>query len=368
MSYSLEQLGRHVQGAVHGDSQFNVLKLRSLEQATAQDIAFVNGEKYLEQALASKAGVLIVSKDLVEKLQTQFQLIVVESPYLAFAQLTHLFADTVEFSNIAKTAVIHPTAQLGKNVRIGDYAVIGENVQIGSNSCIYPHVHIGKNVSIGHSAWIESHVSIFAEATIGDQVRIHANTVIGSEGFGFAPYQGRWHRIAQLGRVRIGHQVRIGSNCSIDRGALDDTVIDDGVIIDNLVQVAHNVQIGQHTAIAAKTAIAGSAKIGAHCIIGGASAIAGHLTIADQVQLTGMSMVTKSIHQAGTYSSGTGLLESTAWRKAVVGFRQLSEMPINKLLKQIKVLTSRIDQLESHQTVEQANERPNPNDDTKPKL
>jgi UDP-3-O-[3-hydroxymyristoyl] glucosamine N-acyltransferase len=216
------------------------------------------------------------------------------------------------------------------------------------------------------SAWIESHVSILAEASIGDCVRIQANTAIGSEGFGFAPYQGQWHRIAQLGGVRIGHQVRIGSNCSVDRGALDDTVIDDGVILDNLVQVAHNVQIGQHTAIAANTVIAGSTSIGAHCIIGGASAIAGHLTIADQVQFTGMSMVTKSIHQAGNYSSGTGLLESTAWRKAVVGFRQLSEMPINKLLKQIKVLASRIDQLESHQTVEQANERPDPNDDTKP--
>ena len=366
MSYSLEQLSRHVQGTVHGDSQFHVSKLRSLAQATAQDIAFINGEKYLEQARQSKAGALIVSKDLMSLLQDQCHLVVVDSPYLAFAQMTHIFSDQREYTGIADTASIHPTAQLGENVAIGDYAVIGENVEIGANSCIFPHVHIGKNVSIGHSAWIESHVSIFAEATIGDQVRIHANTVIGSEGFGFAPYQGQWHRIAQLGGVRIGHQVRIGSNCSVDRGALDDTVIDDGVILDNLVQVAHNVQIGKHTAIAANTVIAGSTSIGAHCIIGGASAIAGHLTIADQVQLTGMSMVTKSIHQAGNYSSGTGLLESTAWRKAVVGFRQLSEIPINKLLKQIKVLTSRIDRLESHQTVEHANERPNSNYDTKP--
>ena len=356
MSYSLEQLSRHVQGNVHGDSQFHVSKLRSLAQATPHDIAFVNGEKYLEQARQSKAGALIVSKDLMSLLQDQCHLVVVDSPYLAFAQMTHIFSDQREFTGIADTASIHPTAQLGENVAIGDYAVIGENVQIGANSCIFPHVHIGKNVSIGQSAWIESHVSILAEASIGDCVRIQANTAIGSEGFGFAPYQGQWHRIAQLGGVRIGHQVRIGSNCSVDRGALDDTVIDDGVILDNLVQVAHNVH----------TVIAGSTSIGAHCIIGGASAIAGHLTIADQVQFTGMSMVTKSIHQAGNYSSGTGLLESTAWRKAVVGFRQLSEMPINKLLKQIKVLASRIDQLESHQTVEQANERPDPNDDTKP--
>lgn len=363
MSYSLEQLSRHVQGIVHGDSQFQIQQLKSLTQASSDDIAFVNGEKYLPQARQSQAGALIVSADLVADLADQFQLIVVDSPYLAFAQMTHIFADQAEFEGIASTTRIHPSAIIGANVRIGDFAVIGANVRIGDNSQIFPQVHIAENVTIGHSAWIESHVSIFAKATIGDHVRIHANTVIGSEGFGFAPYQGQWHRIVQLGSVRIGNQVRVGSNCSIDRGALDDTVIDDGVILDNLVQVAHNVQIGKHSAIAAQTAIAGSTEIGANCIIGGASAIAGHLTIVDGVQLTGMSMVTKSILQAGVYSSGTGSLENTAWKKAVVGFRQLSATPINALLKQIKLLTARVDQLESHPnnvdtTHERANAKP----------
>lgn len=346
MSYNLTEINRHIQGTVYGDVQYKIEQLRSLEKATAQDISFVNGAKYLEQAKASKAGVLIVSADLVEALKNQCILVVVASPYLAFAQLTHVFAKKNQLNGIADTAKIHPTAQLGHHVVVGDYVVIGAHAVIGDNSCIYPHSYIADDVVIGQRAYIESHVSILGDTQIGNDVRIHANTVIGSEGFGFAPYQGQWHRIAQIGGVRIGNQVRIGSNCSIDRGALDDTMIADGVIIDNLVQIAHNVQIGEHTAIAAKCGIAGSAKIGAHCILGGACGIVGHLEIADHVQLTGMTMVTKSIKQAGTYSSGTSQLESMTWKKAVVGFRQLAENSPSKLLKQVNHLQNRIEQLE----------------------
>ena len=335
-----------MQGTVYGDIQFKIQSLKSLTQATAQDISFVNGIKYLEQAKASKAGVLIISSDLVPHLKDQCILVEVPSPYLAFAQLTHIFAKPVKRIGIAATAKIHPTAKIGANVTLGEYVVVGENAVIGDHSVLYPHVYIADDVQIGHSAYIESNVSILSDTVIGDDVRIHANTSIGGEGFGFAPYQGQWHRIAQIGIVKIGNKVRIGSNCSIDRGALDDTVIADGVIIDNLVQIAHNVQIGRHTAIAAACAIAGSTKIGEHCIFGGACGIAGHLEITDHVQLTGMSMVTKSIKVAGTYSSGTSQLENTAWKKAVIGFRQLSDISISKLFKQVNGLQNRIEQLE----------------------
>ncbi len=346
MSFTVAEISRHVQGTVHGDSQFNVEQLKSLTAANAKDISFVNADKYLAQAHQSNAGVLIVKKEWVAQFASEFILIVVDSPYLAFAQLTHLFASETTIQDIASTARIHPSAKLGQNVHIGDYVVIGADVEIGDNSVIYPHCFIDTQVKIGHSAYIQSHVSIFSQVVMGNFVRIHANTSIGAEGFGFAPYQGQWHRIAQLGGVRIGHQVRIGSNCSIDRGALDDTVIDDGVIIDNLVQIAHNVQIGKHTAIAAKCGIAGSTKIGQHCILGGGCGIAGHLEIADHVHLTGFSMVTKSIAQPGVYSSGTGQMENSAWKKAVIGFRQLSDTPISRLVKQLSQLQQRIEQLE----------------------
>lgn len=350
MSFTLAQIARHVQGIVHGDDVFTVQQLKSLSQAGKQDIAFVNGEKYLAQARQSQAGVLIVPSDLVAAFKDQCHLIEVASPYFAFAVLTHFFEKKPTIQGIAATASIHPSAKIGNNVAIGDFAVIEEHAVIGDNSVIFPHVHIGANVTIGQSAYIESHVTILAQSQIGNDARIHANTSIGGEGFGFAPYQGQWHRIVQLGSVRIGNRVRIGSNCSIDRGALDDTVIDDGVIIDNLVQIAHNVQIGSHTAIAAKCGIAGSSKIGQHCIIGGATGIAGHIEIADHVQLTGMSMVTKSIQHAGTYSSGTGQMENQLWKRAVIGFRHLAETPLNRLVKQLQQLQHRIEQLELNQS------------------
>lgn len=350
MHYSVTDLARHVQATVHGDSQFLIKTLASLESATSQDISFVNGEKYLAEAKASQASVLIVPSELVDALKSDFILLEVKSPYLAFAQLTHVFDKKPSFSGIATSAKIHPSAKIGKNVAIGQYVVIDQDVTIQDDSVIFPYCYIGANVTIGQSTYIESHVSLLHESIIGSHVRIHANTSIGGEGFGFAPYSGRWHRIAQVGRVRIGDHVRIGSNCSIDRGALDDTVIDEGVILDNLVQIAHNVHIGKHTAIAANSAIAGSTKIGQHCILGGCCAVAGHLTIADHVQLTGMSMVTKSIHQAGTYSSGTGLLENMSWKKAVIGLRQLSQTPVNKIIQQLKHLQDRIDQLELSQS------------------
>ena len=178
-------------------------------------------------------------------------------------------------------------------------------------------------------------------------MRIHANTVIGSEGFGFAPYQGKWHRIAQLGSVIIGNDVRIGSNCSVDRGALNDTILEDGVIIDNLVQIAHNVKLGAHTAIAAKTAVAGSVTIGKNCIIGGGSAISGHLNISDNVTITGMSMVTNNISEAGKYSSGIGLFENQKRQRTVVRLRQLADVPLTRIVKKLDDMQSRIESLET---------------------
>lgn len=172
-------------------------------------------------------------------------------------------------------------------------------------------------MEVGKDCFIDAHVTITGAAKLKDRVRIHANTVIGTEGFGFAPYQSKWHRIAQLGSVRIGNDVRIGSNCSIDRGALDDTILADGVIIDNLVQIAHNVQIGENTAIAANCGIAGSAKIGKNCIMGGASGVVGHLEITDNVTLTAMSMVTK------IFLSLERILLAWGCLKIVIGKRQL---------------------------------------------
>ncbi|MHA3049038.1 UDP-3-O-(3-hydroxymyristoyl)glucosamine N-acyltransferase [Acinetobacter sp. ANC 4639] len=346
-SYTLKELASLVHGELIGQPETKVSGLSSLEQATSQQISFVNGDKYLEQALASKAGILIVTHDLQLKLTTHQNFIVVDNPYLAFAILTHVFEIKKTDVGIESTAQIHPSAMISDTAYVGHYVVIGENCVVGDHTFIESHVKIDDGVEIGHKCFIDSHVTITGFSKIGNNVRIHANTVIGSEGFGFAPYQGKWHRIAQLGSVRIGNNVRIGSNCSVDRGALDDTILEDGVIVDNLVQIAHNVHIGENTAIAAKTAIAGSVTIGKNCILAGACGVAGHLKIADNVTLTAMSMVTKSIFEAGSYSSGIGLFETKHWRRTVVRLRQLADVPLTQIVKQLDHIQTRIESLES---------------------
>jgi len=346
--YSLNELANVVNGTVIGDSKVQVSGLASLEYAQAEQVSFVNGEKYLDKAIHSQAGALIVTAALKEQLSQHQHFIVVNNPYLAFAQLTHHFETKFTRRGIEHTAQIAASAIIADNAYVGHYAVIGEHCVVGGNSIIQSHVRLDDGVEIGQNCLIESHVLITAAAQLGNNVRIHANTVIGGEGFGFAPYQGQWHRIAQLGSVRIGNNVRIGSNCSIDRGALEDTILEDGVILDNLVQIAHNVKVGANTAMAAKCGIAGSTTIGKNCVFAGAVGVVGHINICDNVTITGMSMVTKNILQAGSYSSGTAMSETAQWKKTVVRLRQLADVPLTKMVKQLDHMQARIESLETN--------------------
>ncbi len=345
--FSLEKLAHLVQGECVGQQDLQVSGLASLEHAESGHLAFVNADKYIEPAEHSKAGALIVTEALKAQIKTQQNFIVVANPYLAFAILTHVFERKHTAKGIESTAQIHSSAIVADSAYIGHFVVISKNCVVGDESVIQSHCKIDDDVEIGKQCFIDSHVTLTGQTKIGDRVRIHANTVIGGEGFGFAPYQGKWHRIAQLGSVHIGHDVRIGSNCSIDRGALDNTILEDGVIIDNLVQIAHNVKIGANTAMAAKCGIAGSTTIGKNCVLAGAVGVVGHINIADNVTITGMSMVTKSISEAGSYSSGTPMLESLHWKRAAVRFKQLADVPLTQLMKKLDHIQSQIESLES---------------------
>lgn len=284
-------------------------RVADLSKADERSLAFLSSQKYLSDFKNTKARVVLVSShlmDKMDKMDSTATLIVVKDAYLAYASVSGLFAHKA--SGIHPTAVIAPTAQIGKNATIGAYAVIGDRVTIGDD------------------CQIGAHSVIHHDCVLGDGVQIHNHASIGSEGFGFAPNPTKdglsWQKIHQLGKVIIGNRVRVGAHTCIDRGAVGDTVIGDDVIIDNLVQIAHNVHIGRGTAIASKTGIAGSTHIGKNCIIAGGVGIAGHISICDGVTLTGMTMVTRSITKAGSYSSGTVAMPSPDWRRAVVKFRQ----------------------------------------------
>jgi UDP-3-O-[3-hydroxymyristoyl] glucosamine N-acyltransferase len=263
--------------------------------------------------------------------------LIVADPYVSYAKIALLLNPAPSFdSQIDPTAVIAASASIADAVYIGAHCVIGENVIIDSGSVIGPGCVIEQACCIGRNSRLVANVTLCTGVSIGERCLIHPGVVIGSDGFGVANDHGRWIKVPQLGKVRIGNDVEIGANTTIDRGALDDTVIEDGVKLDNLIQVAHNVKIGAHTVIAGCVGIAGSAEIGKHCAIGGGVGVLGHLQIADGVQVTAMSMVTKSIKAPGVYSSGVPLQTNRDWHKNAVRFKQLDELAARvKELEQI---------------------------------
>ncbi len=331
--YSLAELATILDGQVVGDAQVCIASIAALETAQSGQMAFLANAKYRKQLNDSKAsGVLLRQCDVEGFIGNA---LVVDDPYLAYAKLAQLLDTTPRpASSIHTRSVIDASANIGQNVSIGANTVIESGVTIGDNCSIAPNCFIGQDTMIGDNSTIWANVSIYHRVVLGSDCTIHASAVIGSDGFGFAPSNGQWIKIPQVGGVNIGNGCEIGACTTIDRGALADTVIGEGCIIDNQVQIAHNVELGNYCAIAANTAVAGSTSIGNHCIIGGACGISGHLTICDGVTITGMGMVIKNIELPGVYSSGMPTQTNREWRKNGARYRQLDDMA--KRLKRVE--------------------------------
>ncbi len=314
--------------AVSGDVQ--VSGLATLSSACASQLGFFTNIAYREQLQKTRAAAVILKESAVE--DCPVSCLVADNPYLAYAKISALFdVLPVPISGIHPSAVVDPSANIAPSACIGPQCVVAANAFIGDSAVINAGCIIGEGSVIGARSYLHNRVTIYHGVMVGEEVVIHSGAVVGSDGFGFAPDfsadgSGGWCKIYQLGGVVIGNRVEIGANSCIDRGALDDTVIGDGVIIDNLVQIAHNVKIGNNTAIAACSGIAGSTEIGENCTIAGAVGIVGHIKIADRVHITAKSLVTGSINESGSYSSGTALSPTTAWRKNAVRFSQLDSL------------------------------------------
>jgi UDP-3-O-[3-hydroxymyristoyl] glucosamine N-acyltransferase len=227
---------------------------------------------------------------------------------------------------IHSSAVVDPSARLGAGVSVGPLAVIEAGADVGEGAAIGAHCFVGRDSRIGPGTRLAARVTFGERCLIGARGVIHSGVVIGADGFGFAPTEGRWEKIEQFGAVRIGDDVEIGANTCIDRGAIDDTVIGNGVKLDNLIQIGHNVRIGDHTALAGCVGIAGSAIIGKHCTIGGAGMIAGHLEIVDHVNISGGTLVSRSIRKPGTYTGVFPMDDNAAWEKNAATLRQLHSL------------------------------------------
>lgn len=330
-SYSLAELATYLNAELVGPPDYEIRALATLQTATAHQLSFIANPAYQKYLSQTQAGALIMRPDLANA-YTGHKLLVA-NPYLAYARATSLFANLpLQQEAIHPSAVIGEGCVLGSAVSIGANCVLGRGVHLGDGVSIGPGAVIGDDCRIGQGTRLAANVTLYHGVILGAQCLLHAGAVIGADGFGFAPSPDGWVKIHQLGTVIIGDRVEIGASSCIDRGALDDTRIDDGVIIDNLVQIAHNVRIGKNTAIAGHTAIAGSTSIGANCTIAGAVGIVGHLQICDGVHITAMTLVTHSIDQPGSYSSGTPLSQTRDWRKNAARFRQLDALA-DRLIK-----------------------------------
>ena len=329
VSYSLTQLAAQFDLEFRGDGETNLSGLATLQDADPDQLSFLASANYAKYLTSTQAGAVILSAEFADTYPGNC--LVSSNPYLLFAQLSAFFdRSPVVKAGIHSCAVIHKNAEVDLLASVAAGAVIEAGAVIAAGARIGANCVVGADTVIGENTLLHASVTLAHGVTIGQNCIIHSGAVIGADGFGFAPQRieggTQWVKIFQLGGVVIGDRVEIGANTTIDRGALGDTVIGDGVKIDNQCQIAHNVTIGDNTAIASATAIAGSAKLGANCTIAGCVGIVGHIDIADGVHITGMSMVSKSITSAGSYSSGMPMMDTAQWRKNAVRVRQLDKM------------------------------------------
>ena len=327
VDFSLGEIAAYLDAEVRGDSKLRIAGLSTLHDAGDGQLAFLANPKYTKQLATTKASAVILTSDNAANFSGNC--VIVSQPYLAYARISSWFdLSPVKLGSIHPSAVIDSTAVLGDNVYIGSNVVVEMNAYIGAGCHIAANSFIGARSSIGANGYIAANVSIYHDVRIGCKVRIHSSAVIGADGFGIAPRQdGSWEKIHQIGGVVIGDDVEIGACTTIDRAALADTILGDGVKLDNHVQIAHNAVVGDHTAIASYSGLAGSAKIGRNCIMAGDVCIVGHVTVCDNVQLTARTLVTKSISEPGSYSSGAmPLMTTTEWRKNSVRIGQLDRL------------------------------------------
>jgi len=322
---TLAQIAEEINGRVIGDATYEVSSVGTLSNAKSSQLSFLSNSKYKKFLKQSQAGAIIVSKDMSEYVVTNA--IEVDDPYVAYAKAASLLHPVKKLSAaIHPSAAIDPSAEIGSNVSIGAHVVIEPGVIIKDNVTIGPGCVIEHDVILRKGVTLRPNVTLCFGVDIGERTIIHPGVVIGADGFGIANDNGHWIKVPQVGSVKIGSDVEIGANTTIDRGAIEDTVIADGVKLDNQIQIGHNVTIGKHSVIAGCTGIAGSTSIGEYCAIGGGTGMAGHINIANGVQLTGMSMVTKSINEAGVYSSGIPVEPTKQWHKNVIRYRQMDKL------------------------------------------
>jgi len=323
--YSLGELADRLGLAFTGDPEKPLTGIATLADAGPADVAFLANRKYLSQLASTRAGAVILHPDLVDS--SPVACLVAEAPYVAFARISHLFDRSPGVTaGVHASAVVSPEAEVHPSASVGPNAVVEAGASLAADVVVGAGVYVGHDCRLGAGTRVFPNAVIYHDVHMGEHCVIHAQAVLGADGFGYAPGPAGWEKVCQLGGVRLGDRVEIGACTTVDRGTLGHTVIADGVIIDNLVQVGHNCRIGKNTAIAGCAGLAGSTIIGAGCTLAGGVGVVGHVEICDNVHVTGMTMVTKSITRPGSYSSGTPMTSTRDWKRSAVRFSQLESI------------------------------------------
>lgn len=348
MEFTINQVAGMLGGEVKGNGNEKINMLAKIQDAKKGQIAFLSNPKYEQYIYTTQASAVIVKKDFAPKKEITATLILVEDPYSSFTALLEEYHKMISFqkSGVEQPSFIGDNSTVGTGIYRGAFSYIGSNVKIGNNVKIYPHTYIGDDVVIGDNTVLHASVKLYAGTRIGSNCVVHSGTVIGSDGFGFAPQgDGTYKTIPQLGNVIVEDNVAIGANTVIDCATMfgDSTIVRQGVKLDNLIQVAHNVEIGKNTVIAAQTGISGSTRIGDNCIIAGQVGVAGHLVITNNTSIGAQAGILKSIAEEGGQILGSPAFDVKEYFRAYAVFKKLPDLNsrLRELENKIRHLESR---------------------------
>lgn len=340
MEFSAKQIAQFVQGVIEGDENAIVNTFAKIEDGKPGAISFLSNPKYTHYIYDTESSIVLVDKSVELEKPTKATLVRVDNAYECVAKLLQLYESMKpKKTGIDSLAFVSPSAKIGENVYIGAFAYIGDNVVIGDGCQIYPNVVICDNAKVGNDCLFYPNVTIYHDCHVGNRVTLHAGSVVGSDGFGFAPSENGYDKIPQIGIVTIEDDVEIGANTCIDRSTMGSTYVRKGVKLDNLVQIAHNTDIGANTVMSAQVGVAGSTKVGQWCMFGGQVGIAGHITIGNKVFLGAQSGVPSSLKDDQTLI-GTPPMEKLPYFKSQAIFQRLPD-----LYKQIQKLQKEVDEL-----------------------
>ncbi|MBK9590943.1 MAG: UDP-3-O-(3-hydroxymyristoyl)glucosamine N-acyltransferase [Crocinitomicaceae bacterium] len=347
MEFSAQQIAGLLDGQIVGNPDVKVSGLSKIEEGVAGTLSFLANPKYEDFIYSTKASIVIVNKSFAPQkpIADTVTLIKVEEAYSCFAKLLGMYDQAMaKQPQIEEKSFVSPTAKIGKDVYIGAFAYISDHAEIGDGVHIYPNTFVGDHVKIGNGTKLFANVSVYRDCKIGQHCTIHSGSVIGADGFGFAPNsENNYQKVPQIGNVILEDHVEVGANTCIDRATLGSTIIKKGVKLDNLVQIGHNVVIGENTVMAAQGGIAGSAKLGKNMMVGGQVGIVGHISLADGTMIGAQAGVPKTITKEGTTILGSPAYDAEDYKKSYMGFRRLPQIldRLRELEEEVKKLKSK---------------------------